>query len=1024
MSKVPRGEKEPAVKFNPDFYYIAPKIFCGAAEYIEIKKSDRKKLEIEFQSHKQLNEMCPGEVVPIFDFDPVYNTKAEQEEKMKDDFLMFLHTVLLIFKNEEPDIYMFECCGKKGDKYTNSVRIIVRNVGKFPSLKAVEKFYDLPKIKESIDALDLNIYKGSGMQQKIRLPYQFKTDYDKRMFQKVVFKPDDDLKKAVLQEKRLPQFKSLNDFYQAIKGDHVSNWMASNVSYETLRVKAEKPAKVKAEKFTGKIKTERSKPKEAKETKQKETKKKETKQKEIKVKEVKVKETKKKEPKKKEVEKKSKSKSKKVAASSDDESDSDTDHKIRVPKVEKSDESDDDVEISDEEKSEASESEKSDKSDKEDDDEDSDDDGEESAIYQTDVKLKDVQFILPLAYPPKYVKGYDEYRECVRFCVAFCHGLKTKVELETMRELCETVCKAAPGKFEMADFNRKWAEPLPADDKKIIKVGTLMKRFKENNAKEYEKWLKKKAKENPEKFLLKSPMDSSDIADYFLLKWSGQFIMLYEKIYNFNESSGLWVKNAGSESIYNRISDDTFMACKDAIGKSENAVAQLKKIAALRKNSNIKAAIEAIKNKIVILESPFDKNVNLIGFENGVYDLEKMEFRKGRAEDYVSMSTGYNFIDPAKLNDEDKKDFYERRTFFEEKFLRGMFPVDEEYRFSMKTFSATLCGEQKQNLVFVTGGGRNGKDTLIEKMMRRVLGKYYYKADVEVLQTKRRGLGPCPEIANMDMKRAIIYTEPEKDSGLLVSVVKAMTGTEIISGRGLQDGNTEKQASMIQFLLCNDIPLMKKCDWATKNRLVNIIMRSTFVNPDQLSEYAGNPLVFPKNPMFESSKWQKKNCDVFIHILLDYFRIFNSEGRLLQGMPAAFRAEIDKYVLACDGVASWVFDNYKKQTPEDELKDDKKFGYFTRNAANKRVIKMKDIHDKFKLSDIYQNSTKAERKEYTFAKFREELMKHNAIKCDFKEGNTNIIARSSSNGVETETDTVATSALIGWMQKPKEESDS
>jgi phage/plasmid-associated DNA primase len=38
-----------------------------------------------------------------------------------------------------------------------------------------------------------------------------------------------------------------------------------------------------------------------------------------------------------------------------------------------------------------------------------------------------------------------------------------------------------------------------------------------------------------------------------------------------------------------------------------------------------------------------DNNKNLIGFENGVYDLVQSRFRHGQSDDYVSKSVGYNY---------------------------------------------------------------------------------------------------------------------------------------------------------------------------------------------------------------------------------------------------------------------------------------------------------------------------------------------------------------------------------------------
>ncbi len=50
------------------------------------------------------------------------------------------------------------------------------------------------------------------------------------------------------------------------------------------------------------------------------------------------------------------------------------------------------------------------------------------------------------------------------------------------------------------------------------------------------------------------------------------------------------------------------------------------------------------ENAKQFLES-IDANPYLIGFDNGVYDLQADEFRDGRSEDFITFSTGYDYID-------------------------------------------------------------------------------------------------------------------------------------------------------------------------------------------------------------------------------------------------------------------------------------------------------------------------------------------------------------------------------------------
>ena len=43
----------------------------------------------------------------------------------------------------------------------------------------------------------------------------------------------------------------------------------------------------------------------------------------------------------------------------------------------------------------------------------------------------------------------------------------------------------------------------------------------------------------------------------------------------------------------------------------------------------------------------FDSKWNLLPFKNGVYDLETHIFREHRYDDYISITTGYDWVEPS-----------------------------------------------------------------------------------------------------------------------------------------------------------------------------------------------------------------------------------------------------------------------------------------------------------------------------------------------------------------------------------------
>ena len=64
-----------------------------------------------------------------------------------------------------------------------------------------------------------------------------------------------------------------------------------------------------------------------------------------------------------------------------------------------------------------------------------------------------------------------------------------------------------------------------------------------------------------------------------------------------------------------------------------------------------------------------DANPYLIGFDNGVYDLQSDEFRDGRPEDYLTFSTGYDYVDFGDIEgDEIEEEIKETYEFFDQVF--------------------------------------------------------------------------------------------------------------------------------------------------------------------------------------------------------------------------------------------------------------------------------------------------------------------------------------------------------------------
>lgn len=104
-------------------------------------------------------------------------------------------------------------------------------------------------------------------------------------------------------------------------------------------------------------------------------------------------------------------------------------------------------------------------------------------------------------------------------------------------------------------------------------------------------------------------------------------------------------------------------------------------------------------------EEKLDDKPNLVGFENGVYDLRLHEFREGLPDDYISFTTGRTYI-PYNPNSAEVKEI--------EHFLSQVFTNPAIRKFALDILSSTLDGGIRHEKFYIfTGSGCHAIDTPI-----------------------------------------------------------------------------------------------------------------------------------------------------------------------------------------------------------------------------------------------------------------------------------------------------------------------
>lgn len=263
-------------------------------------------------------------------------------------------------------------------------------------------------------------------------------------------------------------------------------------------------------------------------------------------------------------------------------------------------------------------------------------------------------------------------------------------------------------------------------------------------------------------------------------------------------------------------------------------------------------------------EEKLDSNTHLIGFLNGVYDLEKHEFRDGRPDDFISFCTWTNYH-PYDPNNKVSQDV--------EEYLAQVLTNKSVRDYVLKLFSTFISGQIKEQKFYIwTGSGSNSKSKLVE-LYEKSMGDYCCKFPITLLTQKRTASNAAnSELARAKGKRFACLQEPSEDERINIGLMKELSGGDKIMARAMYKEPIEFYPQFKMLLLCNHLPHVPSDDGGTWRRIRVVEFTSKFVespNPEDPNEF---PIDYSLSEKMDG--WYEYFSSLLVHM----YRRYQIEG--------------------------------------------------------------------------------------------------------------------------------------------------
>lgn len=258
-----------------------------------------------------------------------------------------------------------------------------------------------------------------------------------------------------------------------------------------------------------------------------------------------------------------------------------------------------------------------------------------------------------------------------------------------------------------------------------------------------------------------------------------------------------------------------------------------------------------------------DSNELLLGFNNGIYDFNTFSFRQGRADDYITFTTGYDYIEY------NPSDIHTMKIM---EFMSQIITDSLVLTYLFKVLGKALMGLVDEKFyIFVGIMASNGKSTLIS-FLQMALGDYMTAIDVSLITQNRKSSGNAsPDVVRLKGKRLFGLQEPENNDKLKTGILKQFTGNDLIVGRELFKSPITFKLMGTMLLCCNELPGIVNFDGGVQRRIRVIEFNSIFKdhpNPNNTLEFKRDLQLSRKLELWKA---------YFMSILIHYCKLYHSQ---------------------------------------------------------------------------------------------------------------------------------------------------